>query len=111
MPVERQPKQALYLMPAAGRATSSSVRAAILLCLLACLLAPAGKDASEDFEEIGHSRAAKEMLAKYYIGEFAVRQAGVEARELGNCGGWLAAQAVQLRGCEFSTQTPRSGQL
>lgn len=33
----------------------------------------AGKDATEDFEEIGHSRAAKEMLTKYYIGEFAVR--------------------------------------
>lgn len=33
---------------------------------------PAGKDATEEFEEIGHSRAAKEMLGKYYIGEFAV---------------------------------------
>lgn len=32
----------------------------------------AGKDATEDFEEIGHSRAAKEMLAQYYIGEYAV---------------------------------------
>ncbi|CAL8464316.1 g3851 [Coccomyxa elongata] len=29
-----------------------------------------GKDATEDFEEIGHSNAAKEMLAKYIIGDF-----------------------------------------
>ncbi|EIE18666.1 cytochrome b5 [Coccomyxa subellipsoidea C-169] len=29
-----------------------------------------GKDATEDFEEIGHSNAAKEMLAKYLIGDF-----------------------------------------
>lgn len=31
-----------------------------------------GKDATEDFEEIGHSNAAKEMLAKYLIGDFDV---------------------------------------
>ena len=39
-----------------------------------CLLRSfrAGKDATEDFEEIGHSRAAKEMLSKYYKGEYAV---------------------------------------
>ena len=34
---------------------------------------PAGKDATEDFEEIGHSNAAKEMLDKYLVGDFAVR--------------------------------------
>ena len=33
----------------------------------------AGKDASEDFEEIGHSNSAKEMLAKYVIGSYEVR--------------------------------------
>lgn len=36
----------------------------------------AGKDATEEFEEIGHSRAAKEMLGKYYIGEYAVSPTG-----------------------------------
>lgn len=35
------------------------------------LVSNAGKDATEDFEEIGHSRAAKEMLEKYFIGDFA----------------------------------------
>lgn len=33
----------------------------------------AGKDATEDFEEIGHSNSAKEMLAKYVIGSYEVR--------------------------------------
>lgn len=32
----------------------------------------AGKDATEDFEEIGHSNAAKELLSKYIIGDFEV---------------------------------------
>lgn len=43
---------------------------------------PAGKDSTEEFEEIGHSRAAKEMLGKYYIGEFAVSGAGAGGRRL-----------------------------
>lgn len=33
----------------------------------------AGKDATQDFEEIGHSNSAKEQLAKYLIGEYEVR--------------------------------------
>lgn len=33
----------------------------------------AGKDATEDFEEIGHSNSAKEMLAKYVVGKYEVR--------------------------------------
>lgn len=37
-----------------------------------CTLLCSGKDATEDFEEIGHSNAAREMLDKYYIGEFDV---------------------------------------
>ena len=32
----------------------------------------AGKDASEDFDEIGHSKAAQEMLDKWVIGDFEV---------------------------------------
>lgn len=33
------------------------------------LLNVAGKDASEDFEDVGHSTDAKEMMKKYIIGE------------------------------------------
>lgn len=32
----------------------------------------AGKDATEDFDEIGHSKAANEMLKKFEIGDFQV---------------------------------------
>lgn len=32
----------------------------------------AGKDGTDDFEEIGHSNTAKEMLESYYIGEYEV---------------------------------------
>ena len=32
----------------------------------------AGKDATEDFEEIGHSNAAKDLLNKYAIGDYEV---------------------------------------
>ncbi|XP_074575745.1 cytochrome b5-like [Curcuma longa] len=33
------------------------------------LLAATGKDATNDFEDIGHSSSARDMMAKYYIGE------------------------------------------
>ncbi|CAM8933367.1 unnamed protein product [Rhodiola kirilowii] len=33
------------------------------------LLTSTGKDATEDFEDVGHSKAAREQLEKYYIGE------------------------------------------
>ncbi|KAK4788318.1 hypothetical protein SAY86_019637 [Trapa natans] len=33
------------------------------------LLAATGKDGSNDFEDVGHSDAAREMMEKYYIGE------------------------------------------
>lgn len=36
------------------------------------MICGAGKDATEDFEEIGHSSTAKEMLNDYYIGDFEV---------------------------------------
>ena len=32
----------------------------------------AAKDATEDFEDIGHSETAKDMLKSFYVGEFAV---------------------------------------
>ncbi|XP_077234317.1 cytochrome b5-like [Tasmannia lanceolata] len=33
------------------------------------LLAATGKDATNDFEDIGHSTSAREMMTNYYIGE------------------------------------------
>lgn len=36
------------------------------------ILNTTGRDATEDFEEIGHSNAAREMLDKYIIGDFEV---------------------------------------
>ncbi|NXN26954.1 CYB5B protein, partial [Nycticryphes semicollaris] len=33
------------------------------------LLEQAGKDATESFEDVGHSTDAREMLKQYYIGE------------------------------------------
>ncbi|CAL0319542.1 unnamed protein product [Lupinus luteus] len=33
------------------------------------LLSSTGKDATTDFEDVGHSDSAKEMMEKYYIGE------------------------------------------
>ena len=36
------------------------------------ILNTTGRDATEDFEEIGHSNAAREMLDKYLVGNFEV---------------------------------------
>lgn len=36
------------------------------------ILNTTGRDATEDFEEIGHSNAAREMLEKFVIGKFEV---------------------------------------
>ncbi|KAG2399633.1 cytochrome b5 [Vigna umbellata] len=33
------------------------------------LLSATGKDATNDFEDVGHSDSARDMMAKYYIGE------------------------------------------
>lgn len=36
------------------------------------LLSATGKDATNDFEDVGHSDSAREMMGKYYIGEVDV---------------------------------------
>lgn len=36
------------------------------------LLSATGKDATNDFEDVGHSDSAREMMDKYYIGEVDV---------------------------------------
>lgn len=33
------------------------------------LLSATGKDATDDFEDVGHSDSAREMMDKYYIGD------------------------------------------
>lgn len=33
------------------------------------LLSATGKDATDDFEDVGHSNSAREMMDQYYIGE------------------------------------------
>ena len=36
------------------------------------ILNTTGRDATEDFDEIGHSNSAREMLDKYLLGDFVV---------------------------------------
>ncbi|CAN0915725.1 Cytochrome b5 [Linum grandiflorum] len=36
------------------------------------LLSATGKDATDDFEDVGHSDSAREMLDKYYVGNIDV---------------------------------------
>ncbi|GKV28712.1 hypothetical protein SLEP1_g37729 [Rubroshorea leprosula] len=36
------------------------------------LLSATGKDATDDFEDVGHSTSAREMMDKYYVGEIDV---------------------------------------
>lgn len=62
------------------------------------VVAASGKDGTEDFEEIGHSSTAKEMLADYYIGEYEGGDAHVqtpvkssESRHSGGSGGIMKA--------------------
>jgi len=59
------------LSPSPRRAPSASLSLNLLSSPLSSL-SPSlpGKDATEDFDEIGHSNAAKEQLAQFYLGEF-----------------------------------------
>ncbi|XP_041340414.1 cytochrome b5 [Pyrgilauda ruficollis] len=43
------------------------------------LLEQAGRDATESFEDVGHSTDAREMLKQYYIGEVHPNDRGKEA--------------------------------
>ncbi|XP_037934651.1 cytochrome b5 isoform X2 [Teleopsis dalmanni] len=38
----------------------------------------AGRDATKDFEDVGHSSEAREMMKKYYIGDLAKRDRKVQ---------------------------------
>lgn len=54
------------------------------------MLSAAGKDGTQDFEDVGHSPNAREMLKKYYIDEFA-----------GGVGTGLVAQKASGGGMSF----------
>lgn len=47
------------------------------------ILTSAGKDATQDFEEIGHSNSARELLEKYLIGQFAGGDSAPSSRNTG----------------------------
>jgi cytochrome b5 len=46
------------------------------------MLDVAGQDADEFFEDIGHSKEARNELTKYYIGEFKLDEAAIAAMKL-----------------------------
>merc|ERR1712216_136942 len=61
------------------------------------MLSAAGKDGTQDFEDVGHSPHARELLKKYYLDEFAggVGSGGVGlAKKSG--GGGVSLMAVLL---------------
>eukprot|EP00775_Hariotina_reticulata_P009184 gene9184-9350_t len=47
------------------------------------ILTSAGKDATQDFEEIGHSNSARELLEKYLIGAYAGGDSAPSSKNLG----------------------------
>lgn len=42
------------------------------------MISSSGKDATEDFEDVGHSTAARKQLDDYYVGEYDVNSAPVK---------------------------------
>ena len=59
------------------------------------MLSAAGKDGTQDFEDVGHSPHARELLKKYYIDEFAGGVgSGLVAQKAG--GGGMSFMAVIL---------------
>lgn len=66
----------VHVTPQRISVARGSGRAWLYALLDACtsdvIIVPAGKDATQDFEEIGHSKSARDMLEKYLIGTYAV---------------------------------------
>lgn len=59
------------------------------------MLSAAGKDGTQDFEDVGHSPHARELLKKYYLDEFAGGVgSGATATESG--GGGMSIMAFLL---------------
>ncbi|NXO29977.1 CYB5B protein, partial [Cisticola juncidis] len=53
------------------------------------LLEQAGRDATESFEDVGHSTDAREMLKQYYIGEVHPVSAWAAPKHPGFWSTWL----------------------
>lgn len=51
------------------------------------LLDRAGKDATEDFEDVGHSTEARKQLAKFEVGELPPSERAAEGSSDGSAGG------------------------
>ena len=51
------------------------------------MLSAAGKDGTQDFEDVGHSPHARELLKKFYIDEFAGGAASGKAATKSGGGG------------------------
>ena len=53
------------------------------MCVCVCVCA-AGRDATEAFEDVGHSPDAKDIQKKYLIGEVAEEKLGKKPQTSGN---------------------------
>ena len=65
------------------------------------MLSVAGKDATNDFEDVGHSTQARKTLDKYLIGDFAGGESARPARKQVTAGtgansGAAAAKLMQI---------------
>lgn len=69
------------------------------------IVASSGRDATQDFDEIGHSQAARDMLKRYKVGSFAGGDANPRRAEKRNArpfaasavaGGSAASRFVQV---------------
>ena len=67
---ERERKKHTRALFAAGDAHPPPLFSPTFSPFLSLSPSLSGKDASEDFDEIGHSNAAKEQLTQFYLGEF-----------------------------------------
>ena len=62
------------------------------------MLSAAGKDGTQDFEDVGHSPHARTLLQKYYLDEFAggLGSRGVAMAKKSGGGGGMSLMAVLL---------------
>lgn len=64
------------------------------------MLSVAGKDATNDFEDVGHSSHARSLLNKYLIGDFAGGESSRPARKVvtaeAGAAGAVTARLMQL---------------
>jgi cytochrome b5 len=65
------------------------------------MLSVAGKDATNDFEDVGHSTHARSMLDKYIVGEFTGGESSRPARKVISKDASSSAGAGALRLLQF----------